>query len=56
MVLVASQWFSVVLTGFRRFSVALVGSQCSRRFSVVLVGSQYFSVLLIGSHRFSVFS
>ena len=36
--------------------MVVVGSQCSRRFSVVLVGSQYFSVLLVGSHRFSVFS
>ena len=52
-VLVASQWFSVVLT---RFSVVLIGSQCSRRFSVVLVCSQGLSVFLVGPHRFSVFS
>ena len=51
MVLVDSQWFSVVLpVGSRRFSLVLVRSQ---RFLVVLVASQLFSV---GSHRFSVFS
>ena len=51
MVLVDSQWFSVVLpVGSRRFSIVLVRSQ---RFLVVLVASQWFSV---GSHRFSVFS
>ena len=33
-VLVASQLFSVVLTGSRRFLVVLVGFQCPRRFSV----------------------
>ena len=44
MVLVASQWFSVVLTGSRRFSVVL------SRFSVVLSSSQY----VLSSHRFSV--
>ena len=36
MVLVESQWFSVVLTGSRRFSVVLVSSQCSRRFSMAI--------------------
>ena len=51
MVLVDSQWFSVVLpVGSRRFSIVLVRSQ---RFLVVLVASQLFSV---GSHRLSVFS
>ena len=40
MVLVASQWFSVVLTGSRRFSVVFVGSQCSRRFSITGVGTR----------------
>ena len=39
MVLVASQWFSVVLTGSRRLSVVLVGFQCSRSFSIILSGS-----------------
>ena len=43
MFLVASQLFSVVLTGFRWFSVVLVGSQCSRMFSMVLSGSRRFS-------------
>ena len=32
----------VVLTGTRRFSAVLEGSQCSRRFSIVLSGSQRF--------------
>ena len=41
-VLVASQWFSVVLTCSRRFSVLRVGSQCSRWFSMVLSGSRRF--------------
>ena len=40
--LVASQGFSVVLTGFRRFSLVLVGSQCFRMFSMVLSGSRRF--------------
>ena len=56
----------MVLSGSRRVSVVLcssqvlVGSQCSRRFSMVLSGSRRFSVLLLGSqgsqcsHRFSV--
>ena len=46
----------VVHTGSRRFSVVLVGSQCSRRFSMVLSCYRRFSVLLVGSHGFSVFS
>ena len=51
MVLVDSQWFSVVLpVGSRRFSMVLVGSQW---FLVVLVASQWCSVVLTGSHRFS---
>ena len=51
MVLVDSQWFSVVLpVGSRRFSIVLVRSQ---RFLVVLIASQWFSV---STHRFSVFS
>ena len=66
MVLVDSQWFSVVLrvssrripmvlsgsvylTGSRRFSVVLVGSQCSRRFSMVISGSCRFSMFLNAS-------
>ena len=53
MVLVGSQWFYVVLTGYRRFSVVLVCCQCSRRFSSVLSGSRRFSVFS-GSRRFSV--
>ena len=40
MVLVTFQGFSVVLPGSRRFSVVLVGTQCSRRFSMVLSGSR----------------
>ena len=55
MVLVASQWFFVVLTSSRRFSVVLEGSQCSRRFSMVLVGSQCFSVFLVGSKCSHIF-
>ena len=47
MVLVASQWFSVVLTGSRRFCG-------SRRFSIILIGSRMFSVVLICSRRFSM--
>ena len=42
----------MALTGSRRFSVVLVGSQ----WFAVLIGFQCFSVLLVGSHRFSVFS
>ena len=52
MVLVYSQWFSVVLpVRSRRFSVVLEGSQW---FVVLLVASQWFSVVLTGSCRFSV--
>ena len=43
MLLEASQWFSVVLTGSRRLSVVLRSSQCSCRFSMVLRDSQWFS-------------
>ena len=47
-VLVHSQWFSVVLTvGSRRFSMVLIGSKW---FLVVLVASQLFSSC---SHWFS---
>ena len=46
MLLVASKWFSVVLTGSRRLSVVLVCSQCSRRFSIVLSGSRRFSMFV----------
>ena len=53
MVLVASQWFSGVLTGSRRFSVVLVGFQCSRRFSMVLSGFRRFSMFLSASCWFS---
>ena len=42
-VLVASQWYSDVLPGSRRFSVVLVGSQCSRRFSMFLSAFCWFS-------------
>ena len=42
MVLVGSQCLSVLLVG-------LIGSQCSRRFSVILSGSRRFSVVLVGS-------
>ena len=56
MVLVDSQWFSVVLpVGSRRFSMVLVGSQW---FSGVLVGCQCsckFSMVLSGFRRFSMF-
>ena len=53
MVLVDSQWFSVVLlVGSRRFSMVLIGSQ----WFLVVLDSQCFSVLLVGSHSFSVFS
>ena len=45
MVLVAPQWFSVVLSGSRKFSVVLVSSQCSRRFSMFLSASHRFSAL-----------
>ena len=53
MVLVASLWFSVVLTGSRRFPVVLVCFQCSRRFSMVLSGSRRFSMFLSASSLFS---
>ena len=54
MVLIDSQWFSVVLSvGSRRISMVLVGSQW---FLVVLVASQWFFVVLTGSRRCSVFS
>ena len=53
MVLVASQWFSLVLVGSQWFSYVLSVLIGSQWFSVVLVGS---SVLHVGSHRFSVFS
>ena len=46
----------MVLSGSRSVSVVLVGSQCSRRFSMVLSVSRCISVLLVGSRRFSVFS
>ena len=56
MVLVDSQWFSVVLpVGSRTFSMVLVGSQW---FSGVLVGCQCsykFSMVLSGFRRFSMF-
>ena len=58
-VLCCSHWFSVVLSGSRRFlsftrrfSIVLSGSRSSRRFSVVLIDSQWFSVVLVGSRRF----
>ena len=54
MVLVDSQWFSVVLpVGSRRFSMVLVESQS---FLVVLVASEWFfifSLVLVGSQWFS---
>ena len=53
MVLVASQWFSDVLTGFRGLSVVLVGSQCSRRFLMVLSGFRGFSMFLSACCWFS---
>ena len=53
MVLVASQWFFVVLTGSRRFSVVLVCSQSSRRFSIVLSGFLKFSMFLSASYWLS---
>ena len=60
MVLVGSQWFLVVFVASQRFSVVLTGSRSvlvgSQWFSVVLEGSPCFSVLLVGYHRFSVFS
>ena len=34
--------------------MVLIGSQCSRRFSVVLSSSCWFSVVLVGSRRFSL--
>ena len=37
------KWFSVVLTGSR---MVLIGSQCSRRFSLVLSGFLRFSMFL----------
>ena len=40
MVFIGSRSVSVILTGCRRFSVVLEGSQCSRRFSMVLSGSR----------------
>ena len=46
----------MVLSGSRSVSVVLVGSQCSRRFSMVLSVSRCISVLFVGSRRFSVFS
>ena len=36
----------MVLSNSRRFSVVLVGSQCSRRFLMVLSGSPRFSMFL----------
>ena len=49
MILVDSQWFSVVLpVGSRRFSMVLVGSQW---FLLVLVASQWCSVVPTGSRR-----
>ena len=48
MVLVDSQWFSVVLpVGSRRFSMVLCGS--SRRFSSVFNGSCWISMVLSAS-------
>ena len=43
----------MVLSGSRRFSMFLVGSQCSRRFSMVLSGSRRFSMFLSASCCFS---
>ena len=43
----------MVLTGYRRFSVVLVGCQCSRRFSMVLSGSRRFSMFLSASYWFT---
>ena len=58
------KWFSSRLGGSLLFSLVLVGSQCSCRFSMVLSGLRRFSMfyqcflfVLIGSqcsHRFSV--
>ena len=53
MVLVCSQFLSVLLVGSHcphRFSVFISGS---RRFAVVLVGSRWFSMFLRCSRRFS---
>ena len=47
MVLVVSQYFSVVLVGSHRFSVGC------RMFSVVLYGCHGLSKVLVCSHRFS---
>ena len=49
----------MVLTGSRRFSVVLVGYQCSRGLSMVLSDSRRLSMFFSASclfHRFSVFS
>ena len=51
MVLVDSQWFSVLLSiGFRPFSMVFVGS-CS--FLVVLGAAQWFFMVVMGSQWFS---
>ena len=43
----------MVLSVSRSVSVVLVGSQCSRRFSMVLSGSRRFSMFLSASCWFS---
>ena len=43
----------MVTSGYSSVSVVLVGSQCSRRFSMVLSGSHRFSMFLRGSCWFS---
>ena len=46
----------MVLSDSRRFSVVLVGYQCSRKFSIVLSGYRKFSMFLSAICWFSVFS